>query len=67
MLHTDVADRAIADRKKVTPNQLTLAWVLAQGFIAIPGTKKEKNLLENMGALDVQLDREDLAALDAII
>ncbi len=36
--------REIADKKGVTPGQLTLAWVLAQGddFIAIPGTKKLK-------------------------
>jgi aryl-alcohol dehydrogenase-like predicted oxidoreductase len=36
--------REIADKKGVTPGQLTLAWVLAQGedFIAIPGTKKTK-------------------------
>lgn len=36
--------RAIADKKGVTPSQLTLAWVLAQGddFIAIPGTKKRQ-------------------------
>jgi aryl-alcohol dehydrogenase-like predicted oxidoreductase len=36
--------KSIADKKGVTPGQLALAWVLAQGddFFAIPGTKKEK-------------------------
>lgn len=50
------------------PGQLALAWVLAQGddFITIPGTKKQKYLRENMGALDVQLTTEELAAIDEI-
>jgi aryl-alcohol dehydrogenase-like predicted oxidoreductase len=36
--------RSIADKRGVTPGQLTLAWVLGQGddFFAIPGTKKSK-------------------------
>jgi aryl-alcohol dehydrogenase-like predicted oxidoreductase len=36
--------KSIADKKGVTPGQLTLAWVLAQGddFFAIPGTKSQK-------------------------
>jgi aryl-alcohol dehydrogenase-like predicted oxidoreductase len=38
------AIKELADKKGVTPSQLTLAWVLAQGedFVAIPGTKKAK-------------------------
>lgn len=59
----------MATKKNITPSQLTLAWVLAQGedFITIPGTKKEKYLIENMGALDVKLDKDDLTSVDAII
>ncbi|WP_310527730.1 aldo/keto reductase [Nocardioides sp.] len=57
--------RAIASDKGCTPGQLALAWVLAQGddVVPIPGTKRVKYLEENVGALDVQLTAEDLAAL----
>ncbi|KAF7855396.1 hypothetical protein EAF04_010139 [Stromatinia cepivora] len=51
----------IASSKGVTPGQLTLAWLAAQGddVISIPGTKKIKYLEENLGALHVQLSREE--------
>jgi aryl-alcohol dehydrogenase-like predicted oxidoreductase len=44
MCKADGLGREIAEKKGVTPSQLTLAWVLAQGddFITIPGTKKVK-------------------------
>lgn len=60
--------KALAQDKGCTPAQLALAWVLAQGehIVPIPGTKRAKYLDENLGALDVQLDGEDLAAIDAI-
>jgi aryl-alcohol dehydrogenase-like predicted oxidoreductase len=56
---------AIAESKGVTPAQLALAWVLAQGddIVPIPGTKRRKYLDENIGALAVSLTREDLAAI----
>jgi aryl-alcohol dehydrogenase-like predicted oxidoreductase len=59
--------KALAEAKGVTPGQLALAWVLAQGedIVPIPGTKRRKYLEENVGALDVALDRADLAAIDA--
>lgn len=59
---------AMAAEKGCTPAQLALAWVLAQGadIIPIPGTKREKYLLENVGALDVTLTADDLATLEAI-
>lgn len=65
-LVTKVQD--IASRKKVTPGQLALAWVMAQGedIVPIPGTKQMKYLEENAVAADCSLSREDLAALDAI-
>ena len=56
-------------QKKCTPGQLALAWVLAQGedIVPIPGTKKREKLLENIGALFVELTDEDLAQIsDAI-
>jgi aryl-alcohol dehydrogenase-like predicted oxidoreductase len=51
-----------------TPAQLALAWVLAQGedIVPIPGTKHRKYLEENVAAVDLHLDEEELAELDAI-
>jgi aryl-alcohol dehydrogenase-like predicted oxidoreductase len=57
----------IADEKGVTPAQLALAWVLAQGedLVPIPGTKRRKYLEENAAAADVELSPDDLARIDA--
>jgi aryl-alcohol dehydrogenase-like predicted oxidoreductase len=56
----------IAKRKKCTPGQLALAWVLAQGkdVAPIPGTKRIKYLEENVGALNVTLTKEELKEID---
>ena len=53
----------------VTPAQLALAWVLAQGedIVPIPGTKRRKYLEENLAASDLTLSLEDLRALDAAL
>ncbi|MEV0288637.1 MULTISPECIES: aldo/keto reductase [unclassified Kribbella] len=58
--------RELAAAKGVTAGQLALAWLLAQGndIAPIPGTKRRKYLAENLGAVDVQLTAEELAALD---
>lgn len=58
----------LAQEKQVTPSQLALAWVLAQGehIVPIPGTKRRRYLEENVAALDVTLKKEELAAIDAI-
>lgn len=58
----------LAQEKQVTPSQLALAWVLAQGehIVPIPGTKRRRYLEENVAALDVTLAKEELAAIDAI-
>jgi aryl-alcohol dehydrogenase-like predicted oxidoreductase len=60
--------KALARAKGVTPGQLALAWVLAQGddLVPIPGTKRIAYLEENIGALDVVLGADDLAAIEAI-
>jgi len=57
----------IATDKGITPAQLALAWVLAQGddLVPIPGTKRRTYLEENAGAVDVELTEEDLARIDA--
>ncbi len=56
----------IADRKGVTPGQLALAWVLAQGedVVPIPGTKRVSYLRENVAAAQLALDADDLAELE---
>ncbi|HUB03735.1 MAG TPA: aldo/keto reductase [Solirubrobacteraceae bacterium] len=57
----------IAGEKGITPAQLALAWVLAQGedLVPIPGTKRREYLEQNAGAVDVELTGEDLARIDA--
>jgi aryl-alcohol dehydrogenase-like predicted oxidoreductase len=52
---------AIAKKKNVTPSQLTLAWLMAQGkdIFPIPGTTKADRLKENLGAFDVKLSAEE--------
>src|SRR5690349_9519313 len=61
--------REIAAAKGCTPGQLALAWVLAQGddVAPIPGTKRVKYLEENVGAADVELTADDLAALEQAV
>lgn len=53
--------KAIADAKRCTSGQLSLAWLMNQGsdIFPIPGTKKIKYLEENMGALDVELTEDE--------
>lgn len=61
------AVKELAGEKGVTPAQLALAWVLAQGkdFLPIPGTKRVRYLEENMGALNVHLSETDLEKIAA--
>src|SRR5665213_44918 len=56
----------LAAGKGCTASQLAIAWTLAAGenIIPIPGTKRRKYLEENMGALDVHLTADDLAAIE---
>ncbi|MCX5744764.1 MAG: aldo/keto reductase [Proteobacteria bacterium] len=60
---------ALARAKAITPGQLALAWVLAQGddIVPIPGTKRRAYLEENVAAADVTLSPTELAQLDAIV
>lgn len=55
----------LATAKGVTAGQLALAWVLAKGVCAIPGTKRRSYLEENVAAADIELSVAELAALDA--
>jgi aryl-alcohol dehydrogenase-like predicted oxidoreductase len=58
----------IAREKGCTPSQLALAWLLAQGedIIPIPGTKRLKYLEENIGALEVHLNPQDLRRIESV-
>lgn len=59
---------SLAAQKGVTASQLALAWILAQSneLLPIVGTKRRTYLQENLGALDVSLTPDDLAAIEAI-
>lgn len=58
--------RRLAADRSVTPGQLALAWVLAQGrdVVPIPGTKHRSHLEQNIAALDISLDEDDTRAID---
>ncbi len=57
----------IAERKKATPAQIALAWLLAQKpwIVPIPGTRKLERLDENIGAVAVELTAADLRDIDS--
>jgi len=68
------ANRALAAKvgetaadKGITPAQLAIAWVLAQGddLVPIPGTKRRSYLEENAAAVDVELTADDLERINA--
>ncbi len=60
------AVEATARRKGATAAQVALAWVLHRGddIVPIPGTKRVRYLEENVAAVDIELDADDLAALE---
>src|SRR5436189_2049911 len=57
----------LAREKRVTPAQLAIAWVLAQGedIVPIPGSRRIPHLEENAAAVDIELSADDLARIDA--
>jgi len=62
------AVKLIADRLTITPAQLALAWVLAQGndVVPIPGTRKISRLEENLGSLEITLTEREIRELDEV-
>jgi aryl-alcohol dehydrogenase-like predicted oxidoreductase len=58
--------KAVAERKGATPAQVALAWLLAQKpwIVPIPGTTKLHRLVENLGAVNVELTENDLKQID---
>lgn len=63
------AVRELAARRKATPGQIALAWLLNKGkdIVPIPGTKHRRYLEENVGAASVSLNAAELSALDAAL
>ncbi len=59
--------KQIAEELEITPAQLAIAWVLAQGddLVPIPGTKRRTYLEQNAAAVEVELSEQDLARIDA--
>jgi aryl-alcohol dehydrogenase-like predicted oxidoreductase len=60
--------KRIAAEKNVTPSQLALAWVFAQGqdIVSIPGTKRRKYLDENAATVKIQLGASDLSRIEEV-
>jgi aryl-alcohol dehydrogenase-like predicted oxidoreductase len=58
----------LAQARRCTAGQLALAWVLGRGehIVPIPGTKRRSRLEENLGAVQIALNPDELAAIDAI-
>jgi aryl-alcohol dehydrogenase-like predicted oxidoreductase len=63
------AVRDLAARKRLTPGQIALAWLLHKGadIVPIPGTKRRRYLEENVAAASVSLSGGEMAALDAAL
>jgi aryl-alcohol dehydrogenase-like predicted oxidoreductase len=59
--------RQIAERKKATPAQLALVWLLSRKpwIVPIPGTTKHDRLKENLGAAEIQLTPDDLGEIES--
>lgn len=57
----------VADRKKASAPQIALAWLLAQKpwIVPIPGTTKRERLVENLGAVNIELTPDDLREIAA--
>ncbi len=62
------AVKELAHKKNATPSQIALAWLLGRGgdIVPIPGTKRVRYLEENVRATDVELDRAERDALEAV-
>lgn len=59
--------KRLATRKGCTLTQVALAWVAAQGMIAIPGTTKATRLEENVASRDIDLTEEEKSELREIL
>ncbi len=59
----------MASDKGVTPGQIALAWLLHKGsdIVPIPGTKQRRHLEDNVGAVDITLDSDEMGKLDTAL
>lgn len=57
---------AVADKHGKTPAQVSLAYLMQMGCSVVPKTANPQRLVENLGAVEIELDAEDIAALDAV-
>ncbi|MFB6305048.1 MAG: aldo/keto reductase [Haloferacaceae archaeon] len=60
------AVREVAAKHDATPAQVSLAWLAAKGVVPIPKSGTAAHIRENLAALDVDLDEEDVARIDAV-
>jgi aryl-alcohol dehydrogenase-like predicted oxidoreductase len=67
-LAQDPAVSRVAGKHSATPSQIALAWLLAryERMLLIPGTTSVAHLEENLAAANIELDEDDLAALEAV-
>jgi aryl-alcohol dehydrogenase-like predicted oxidoreductase len=67
-LAQDPTISGVAEKHGATPSQIALAWLLARygRMLLIPGTTSVAHLEENLAAIDVELDADDIAELDAV-
>lgn len=59
--------KKMADEKGITASQLAIAWVIAKGYLPIPGTKRVKYVEQNIAAASIQLSTAELNRIDTII
>lgn len=57
----------LAQEKQISVTQLALAWVMAKGYLPIPGTKRIKYVEQNIAATNIELTIKDISRLEAII
>jgi 2,5-diketo-D-gluconate reductase B len=62
----DATIRSIAERLDATPAQATLAWLMQEGMVAIPSSRRRAHLEANLGALDLRLPDADMAAFRSL-
>lgn len=62
----DPVIQSIAERVKATPAQVALAWAMAKGYAVIPSSTRRENLAANLGALNLRLAADDIAAIDGL-
>ncbi|MDR0810677.1 MAG: aldo/keto reductase [Paludibacter sp.] len=56
----------IAEKHSATPSQVMLAWGIERGYAVIPKSTNRERIIENFGALNVELDADDMAKISAI-